>query len=187
MADVKVPLPDAADRATRLLTQITNGEWSAARADFTDVVAGSLDEDGLRETWEHVTENLDGYQGTMGTPEITTKKLLTIVTVPLNFAAGELLGRVSYNPLGQVTGLYFVFHRSDAAPNPIVSGDYVLRCSDGHFYTVTWEVLTYRTAHWFSTQFRPCPVDGRWRAAHFVDRRVMTDAQRTEAAHNRVG
>jgi len=82
MADVKVPLPDAADRATRLLTQITNGEWSAARADFTDVVAGSLDEDGLRETWEHVTENLDGYQGTMGTPEITTKKLLTIVTVP---------------------------------------------------------------------------------------------------------
>jgi hypothetical protein len=180
------PPDDIADRATALLRQITAGEWGAARADFTDAMAGSLGEDDLREVWRQVTRYLDGYKGTMGSPEIAPVNQYTNVTVPVNFTAGDLLAVVSFDPLGRVSGLHFSFQRSQDAPNPIQPGDYALRCSDGHFYTATWEVLTFRSVHFFSTQFRPCPADGRWRMAQPVDQRMLTDAQRAEAARNRV-
>lgn len=180
------PLDDVAERATALLRHITSGEWGAARADFTDTMAASLGEDDLRDTWVHITQFLDGYKGTMGAPEIAKVKQFTNVTVPVNFMAGDLMALVSFNPMGRVSGLYFSFHRSDEAPNPIRQGDYVLRCADGHFYTATWDVLMFRTVHFFSTQFRRCPADGRWRTAQFVDQRMLTDAQRAQAAQNRV-
>jgi hypothetical protein len=61
-----------------------------------------------------------------------------------------------------------------------------LKCSDGHYYIASLETIRWRSMHFGYTQFRRCPVDGKWRKANFVDPRTLTPAELEEAATHRV-
>jgi hypothetical protein len=46
--------------------------------------------------------------------------------------------------------------------------------------------VLWRSIHFGTKQFRPCPVDHRWRFAVFVNPRELTDAERQQAEGNRI-
>lgn len=64
--------------------------------------------------------------------------------------------------------------------------EFYLRCSDGHYYIASLDAIRWRSMHIGTTQFRPCPVDRKWRKAQFVDPRTLTQPELEEAATHRV-
>lgn len=61
-----------------------------------------------------------------------------------------------------------------------------LRCSDGHVYIASLQTIRWRSMHFGLTQFRPCPVDHKWRKAKFVNPSELTAVEREQAANHRV-
>jgi hypothetical protein len=178
-------LPGVAQRATALLSQIAGGHWAQARADFDETMAGALDDDGLATEWERVTVESGRYLS-QGEPVVTSSAALTNVTVPLEFEDATMYGLVSFDPDGKVAGLHFLLSDPNEGPDPALPARLVLRCSDGHLYTATRDTLLYRSIHFGTTQFRPCPVDHKWRTAKFVDLNTLTLEELEEAESNAV-
>ena len=100
-------LPGAGGRASALLADIAERRWDQARAGFSPRMADALDVSGLAAAWAQVIGTAGEYQG-MGEPVAHQAGDYTVVTIPLQFEAAELTGRVSYDRAGQVAGLYFV-------------------------------------------------------------------------------
>jgi hypothetical protein len=174
-------VPDAAQRATALLTSMAGHDWPAARSSFSATLAGALYDAGLDQAWTQVLTQMGGYLG-MGEPRIAVTGDRTDVTVPLSFERGPLQGQVSFDATGAVSGLHFL---PDGHGREAAGPDLFLRCGDGHLYLASRDTLRWRTVHFGSTQFRPCPVDGRWRAAQFVDPATLTSAELEQAAAHR--
>jgi hypothetical protein len=177
-------VPNAAPRATALLTHLAERDWPAARAEFSSTLAGALDDAGLEQAWTQVATQLGGYLG-MGEPEMTVAGERTDVSVPLNFANGPLQGLVSFDAAGAVSGLHFVPGEHGRGAEA-TGADLHLRCGDGHLYLASRDTLRWRTVHFGSRQFRPCPVDGRWRVAEFVDPATLSSAELEQAAAHRI-
>lgn len=178
-------LSDAAQRATALLSQIADGDWTQARGDFDETMAGALDDDGLATSWAQVTTESGQYLS-QGNPAVTHSGALTNVTVPLEFEDATMYGQVSFDPDGKVAGLHFLLSDPNEGPDPSLQARLVLRCSNGHLYTAARDALLYRSIHFGTTQFRPCPVDHKWRTAKFVDLNTLTLAELEEAQSNSV-
>ena len=178
-------LSGAAQRATALLAQIANGDWTQARADFDATMAGALDDDDLATEWERVTVESGRYLS-QGEPVVTSSGALTNVTVPLEFEDATMYGHVSFDADAKVAGLHFLLSDPNEGPDATLPARLVLRCSDGHLYTATRDTLLYRSIHFGTTQFRPCPVDHRWRTARFVDMSTLTRPELEEAERNAV-
>jgi hypothetical protein len=100
-------LPDAAERATSLLTDVTEHRWDQATSGFDQRMAQALDAHGLADAWAQVIGMAGEYEG-MGEPAARQAGEYTVVDVPLRFEAAELTGRVSYDRAGQVAGLFFL-------------------------------------------------------------------------------
>jgi hypothetical protein len=64
--------------------------------------------------------------------------------------------------------------------------EFILRCSDGHYYTASMQTIQWRTMHIGTTQFRRCAVDRRWRKAVFVNPGELTGGQLDQAPTHRV-
>jgi Protein of unknown function (DUF3887) len=178
-------LPDLAQRAAALLSQVADGDWAQARTHFDETLAGALDDDGLATEWERVTVESGRYLS-QREPVVTRSGALTNVTVPLEFEDATMYGRVSFDADGKVAGLHFLLSDPDQGPDPALPARLVLRCSDGHLYTVTRDTLLYRSIHFGTTQFRPCPVDHKWRRAKFADLNALTRQELEEAESNAV-
>lgn len=178
-------LPGAAQRATALLSQVANGDWTQARADFDATMAGALDDEELATAWERVTVESGRYLS-QGEPEVTRSGALTNVTVPLEFEDATMYGLVSFDADGKVAGLHFLLSDPNEGPDASLPARLVLRCSDGHLYTATRDTLLYRSIHFGTIQFRPCPVDRKWRMARFVDLSTLTLSELEEAERNAV-
>ncbi|WP_203922103.1 DUF3887 domain-containing protein [Rugosimonospora africana] len=100
-------LPDAADRAVGLFSDLVAGRWERARRDFGERVASRLDAPRLAAVWAALSGRAGAYER-MGTPLVYPGGDLTIVDVPLFFEADERIGRVSYDQRGKVAGLFFL-------------------------------------------------------------------------------
>ena len=178
-------LPDAAQRATALLSEIAEGDWTQARSDFDETMAGALDDDGLATVWARVVVESGPYLS-QGEPVVTQSGALTNVTVPLEFQDATMYGQVSFSADGKVAGLHFLLSDPSEGPDPALPARLILRCSDGHLYTASRDTLLYRSIHFGTTQFRPCPVDHRWRIAKFVDPNTLSLAELEQAETNAV-
>lgn len=105
-------MPGAGDKALALLADMVHGDWTAAGRDFAPVMTEKLDAESLAESWARVAGMVGGYERT-GEPLVRQLGAYTVVDVPLCFEAGELVGRISFNGDGLVSGLYFL--RPEAA------------------------------------------------------------------------
>jgi hypothetical protein len=178
-------LPDVAQRAAALLSQVADGDWAQARAEFDETMAGALDDDRLAVEWERVTVE-SGLYLSQGEPVVTRSAALANVTVPLEFEDATMYGQVSFDADGKVAGLRFLLSDPNEGPEPSLPARLVLRCSDGHLYTATRDTVLYRSIHFGNTQFRPCPVDHKWRTAKLVDLNTLSRAELEEAESNAV-
>ena len=175
--------PGAAERAMALFSDVAGGNWHLPRADFSDTMKSALDDDGLARAWTQVAAQVGEYHG-MGEPVVTQTADCTSVTVPLVFDACVMRGCVSFDAQGKVAGLRFLFEVDGHGGN--VTGNLVLRCSDGHLYLASRDALLWRSIHFGTKQFRPCPVDHKWRVAVFVDPRELTRAELEQAQSYRI-
>jgi len=100
-------LPDAANRAVELITELTGQRWEQVRRDFTPTMATRLDAAGVAAAWAQVASLVGRYEG-IGEPFVRPLGDYTVVDVPLSFEAGDMIGRVSYDTDGKVAGLFIL-------------------------------------------------------------------------------
>ena len=65
-------------------------------------------------------------------------------------------------------------------------GIYQLRCSAGHVYTASLQVIRWRSLHIGTTQYRRWPVYRKWRRAVFVNPGTLTGTELEQEAARRV-
>jgi hypothetical protein len=176
-------LPDAPQRAAALLSQIAAGDWSQARASFSAAME-ALDAERLATAWTGVTVSSGQYLG-QGEPVVRQIGALTAVTVPLKFDDATMYGQVAFDAHGKVAGLHFLQEDPDTGKGEELPAHMILRCSDGHLYTITHDDLLWRSVHIGVTQFRWCPVDHKWRKANFVDPNTLTREELEETRFHR--
>lgn len=160
-------LPDAPQRAATLLSQVAAGDWDQARANFSEVMA-ALDAEKLATAWTALTVESGGYRS-QGQPVVRQAGAFTTVTVPLQFDDVTMYGRVAFDAQGQVAGLHFLLKDPNSGQGARYPKQMIVRCSDGHLYTITYSDLLFRSVHIGTTQFRWCPADHKWRRTNFVD------------------
>jgi hypothetical protein len=165
---------------------MTRRDWPAVTADFSVTLVGSLDDSGLDRAWAQISAQMGSYLA-MGEPELTVTVGRTDVTVPMNFEGGLVHGQVSFDATGAVSGLHFLFGGGHGSAGRITAApDLFLRCADGHLYLASRNTLRWGTIHFGAKQFRPCPVDGRWRIAEFADPATLSRAELEQATTHRI-
>jgi hypothetical protein len=98
---------DAADRATALIVDWTEGRYEQVVADFDATMSAALPATELAAAWAQVI-------GTVGALERTDEPLvraqgdLTVVDIPLEFEAGEMKARVAFNADRTIGGLFIL-------------------------------------------------------------------------------
>jgi hypothetical protein len=66
-----------------------------------------------------------------------------------------------------------------------INGDRILRCSDGHFFTMSEVKRLFGTMHLGPKRILRCPIDGRWRLAGNVRACDLTQEQLAQARSHR--
>ena len=100
--------PDAAERGVTLLVNLVEGNYPEVRRDFDDTMAEAAGTDAaIAAIWAGLVGLVGGYER-MGEPHTHQLGDYTAVDVPLEFEAGALTARVSYDPAGKVAGLRFL-------------------------------------------------------------------------------
>jgi hypothetical protein len=100
-------LPDAANRATAIISDWAEGRYDDMTASFDATIAERLPPEKLAAAWAQVV----GMAGTfrrMGEPFVRQQGDFTVVDIPLEFEASEMKGRVAFNADGQVGGLFIL-------------------------------------------------------------------------------
>ncbi len=108
-------LPGAAERALDLLDAVAGHRWEQAATGFGPVLAAQLRPDGLADAYATVIATA-GELESRGDPVVLPMAGVTVVDVPLQHEAADLIGRVSFSPAGEVVGLWFLPATSPAAP-----------------------------------------------------------------------
>jgi len=98
-------LPGAEDRATAILTCLTEGRWEDARRDFDERMRAGGDADRLASGWTRTVGMVGRYES-MGEAFAHRAGDHTVVEIPLNFEAGTATGRVIFDGDGKVAGLW---------------------------------------------------------------------------------
>jgi hypothetical protein len=106
-APMEPVLPDAGDRATRLLDDLISGHWAAACATFDATVAAKLDPRKLAAVWAQVIGLIGQYER-RDAPSVFQAGDYTVVDTPLYFEAGERISRISYSQDAKVAGIFFL-------------------------------------------------------------------------------
>jgi hypothetical protein len=108
-------LPDAAQRAEKVLALWLDGEWQQsfeAAAPLTDEVAAALTPQVLADALAQVAGMVGTYES-MGEAVVSQRGDHTVVDVPLEFEAGTMKGRAVFDAAGATAGLFIL--RADAA------------------------------------------------------------------------
>lgn len=100
-------LPGAAELAIALLADLVAGRWEDVRRDFDETMSAQLSADKIAEVWAQAVGTFGRYER-MGEPIALRIGKHTVVNVPISCEAGELTGRVTYNPDGTVGGLFLL-------------------------------------------------------------------------------
>lgn len=97
-------VPEATERAIAVLVDFIEGRYDDVRRDFDDKMLEVVDVERLRTTGAHLVASIGPYQG-MGDPFTRMLAEYTVVDLPLEFEAGDLVGRVSFRGDGKISGL----------------------------------------------------------------------------------
>jgi hypothetical protein len=106
----RAPLPDGANRAVSLLAVWLAGGFDEAidtARPLTEPLAERLTPALLGDALAEVIEQVGAYQG-MGAPFARRRGENTVVDVPLEFEAGSMKGRVTFDTKGRVAGLFLL-------------------------------------------------------------------------------
>jgi hypothetical protein len=99
-------LPGAAEKATELMINWIEERYDDVEPELGELTRQKLTElGGLPAAWAMVVGTVGAYEG-MGEPMARQTGDLTIVDIPMTFETGEMNGRVVYDKLGKVAGLF---------------------------------------------------------------------------------
>jgi hypothetical protein len=100
--------PDATERGVALLVDLVEGNYPAVRRDFDDTMTTAVATDAaVAAIWAQLAGLVGDYER-MGEPFTHQLGDYTAVDVPLEFEAGSMTARVSYDTSGKVAGLRFL-------------------------------------------------------------------------------
>ncbi len=102
---IREVLPGAADRAEAIVGLLAAGRWDEVRRQFDATMTDRLSADELARAFAQVVGTIGALEST-GEPTVTAGGIGTVVDIPLHFEAGDRTGRISFNPDGQVIGLF---------------------------------------------------------------------------------
>ena len=105
--------------AQALLDDLQHARYDAVFARFDDNMKAHVGTAQLQAVWESLPQQM-GALKQRGTPTVTTKDGMTLVSVPLIFANGRLAAHVASNAAGQVIGFFI---QPDAPPAPTARAD----------------------------------------------------------------
>ena len=103
------PLPEgrAKSQALSVLDEMAAGRWTAVRSRFDATMMRDLSADELANGWNKVVA-ADGTYGGHGQPRVTVSGDLAIVDVNTTFGATTVDYRITFDPNGQIAGLYLL-------------------------------------------------------------------------------
>jgi hypothetical protein len=106
--DKTVHFPDAGERATAVLTDVLTGHLDRARESFNNQVREALTDEVFGSGQATVAGLVGAYEGINGEPFVRRIGDHTVVDIPLSYEAGEMKGRVAFDPDGKVAGLFIL-------------------------------------------------------------------------------
>ena len=99
--------PHAGDRATAILTALAAGDFDTVRTDFDAQLTAGLDEAQLVGVWANITGTVGSFER-LGEPFARQIGEHTVVDVPMAFEASDMIGRLAFDAVGKVAGLFVV-------------------------------------------------------------------------------
>jgi hypothetical protein len=103
-------MPDATARGVALLVNLVEGNYAEVRRDFDDTMTTAVATDAaVAAIWAQLAGLVGDYER-MGEPFTHQLGDYTAVDVPLEFEAGALTARISYDRAGKIAGLRFLPH-----------------------------------------------------------------------------
>ncbi|WP_247603094.1 DUF3887 domain-containing protein [Gordonia amicalis] len=103
----KISIPHADAMALDLIEKISTAEWTTVTARFDETMSAALSDAALADAWASVVA-LQGELESTGTPFVRGHGLHTVVDVPLEQEAGEMVFRVAFDADGRIAGLFFL-------------------------------------------------------------------------------
>ncbi|TYQ04347.1 UNVERIFIED_ORG: uncharacterized protein DUF3887 [Gordonia westfalica J30] len=103
----KVTIAHADVMALDIIEKITKTEWASVTARFDETMTAALSDAALADAWASVVALQGELEGT-GTPFVRGHGLHTVVDVPLEQEAGEMVFRVAFDADGRIAGLFFL-------------------------------------------------------------------------------
>lgn len=103
----KITIAHADVMALDLIERITSAEWATVTARFDATMSAALSDTALADAWASMVA-LRGELESIGTPFVRGHGLHTVVDVPLEQEAGELVFRVAFDADGRIAGLFFL-------------------------------------------------------------------------------
>lgn len=100
-------LPDAANRATDLFINWIDGRHDEIVAHFDPTMTAQLPPDQIAAAWAQIIGMVGAYER-MDKPLVRQLGDHTVVDIPLEFEAGQMKGRATFNKEGQVSGLFIL-------------------------------------------------------------------------------
>jgi hypothetical protein len=95
------------DRGKAVVTHLVEGDFSGVRANFNSRMRSGLTEAGLRDAWTKIIRQYGPFR-TMGAPTVVEFGTLTVIRIPLTMARGAAEARVTFEPSGDIAGLYIL-------------------------------------------------------------------------------
>ncbi|GAB99406.1 hypothetical protein GONAM_09_00510 [Gordonia namibiensis NBRC 108229] len=103
----KVTIAHADVMALDIIEKITKTEWASVTARFDETMTAALSDTALADAWASVVA-LQGELESTGSPFVRGHGLHTVVDVPLEQEAGEMVFRVAFDADGRIAGLFFL-------------------------------------------------------------------------------
>lgn len=110
------PLTGADELATQIFADLAAGRYDSVTARFDERMAHALDSDGLGAVWAQIVGAVGAFEGA-GAPAGRRLADVTVVDVPLQFEAGDMVGRVSVRDDRSISGL-FVLDPAQVSESP---------------------------------------------------------------------
>jgi uncharacterized protein DUF3887 len=98
---------DASQKALTVLGELSSGRWGAVVAQFDTKMKTGLSAEQLQVGWDALKREHGAYRS-HGTPQVTTHGDLATVDVDTLFGATHIDYRMTFDPNGQIGGLYLL-------------------------------------------------------------------------------
>lgn len=105
-ATVTANSADVVTIARALITQLADGDFKSAVANFDETMSKQLSADKMEATWKQITASVGAFQS-QGQAQTAKQEPYDIIIIPCTFANAVLDAKVVLNAQHQVSGLFF--------------------------------------------------------------------------------